>query len=224
MKPYVVFIVGYPRTATTGIYQEICRYLGELGFKPLCIYEPFNPDVVDDIYRRGIHEHDRVGEIIHTYDLLPPQLFEEIRLNARWLDGFMYGRKPYLGDWKAILDKLYWYAEKTGRALVIKDVYVWPRLGQLKRLYGDKTVFISPIRHRDYVFRSLRRWMDQRMNVKLVPHGIGLSKLRPRKILGYLRYYTWVSTLLLAEQTRGRCKQHVWASVFLQILLWSHTG
>lgn len=99
-----VFIIGFPRTATTGIYHEICKVAGDLltgmGYNPpLCIHEPFNPEVVEDIVRRGLHRHDRVGEVVNTYDLLPQELFEEIRRNSHWLEAFMRRGEPYMGRW-----------------------------------------------------------------------------------------------------------------------------
>ena len=201
-----IFIIGYPRTATTGIYQAVCRELGEAaggGEGPLCIYEPFNPEVVDDIYERGLHEHDRVGEIIHTYDLLPRQLFEEIRLNAHWLDGFMRGGTPYLGGkWLYILNSLVEYARRAGRPLVVKDVYAWPRLGEIARLFWRDALVVMPYREPHYVFRSLQWWLDSRRRVRLV-RRVGLSKLRPVKIMRYIRYYMQSKRVMRADNMFG---------------------
>ena len=195
MKKHAVFIIGFPRTATTGLYQDICvRARGSMTVaryrSPICIHEPFNPEVVEDILERGVHRHDRVGGVINTYDLLPPEILGEIRSNADWLEGFMKHGEPYLGrGWRRILDKLLEYAEKNNMLLIIKDVYAWPRLGELIRIYGDRAVFVVPLRNRFYVLRSLRRWLERRSRVKLFRWADPRKLIDARRVVRYIRYY-----------------------------------
>lgn len=195
MRKPMVFIIGFPRTATTGIYREICGMADGLftamGYgRPLCIYEPFNPEVVSDIARRGVHEHDRVGRVPHTYSDLPKPLFELIRRNSAWLEGFMEHGEPYMGEeWRDVLDGMLEHAEENGRPVVVKDVYAWPRLGEIVRLYGDRAVFVVPRRNRFYILRSLMWWMGKRRGVRLLRRHDPRKLVDPRRVIRFLRYY-----------------------------------
>lgn len=209
LRKHAVFIIGFPRTATTGLYQEICvrthSSMATMGYSsPVCIHEPFNPAVVEDILKKGVHRHDRVGEVINTYDLLPPEILENIKRNMHWLEGFMKHGEPYMGrNWRNILDELLGFAEKNNMLLIIKDVYAWPRLGELVRLYRGHAVFIAPLRNRFFVLRSFRRWYEKRISVRLFRRVNPRKLLSVRRIIRYIRYYTRSRRVIRADHMFG---------------------
>jgi len=142
-----VFIVGYPRTATSGIYKYICRMYGLY-----CFFEPFNPDVMLNLER---HVHDRIGRPPMDYDMLSSNELEFIMENSKWFIDWVehdYPSTQYLGDYGRVLDTLFSYGD-----VVVKDVYAWPLLPHLVEQYSD-ILFIVPVRQPYYVYRSLLGW------------------------------------------------------------------
>lgn len=167
-----IFIVGYPRTATSGIYRYICR-----EYSIYCFYEPFNADVMLNL---DSHVHDRIGRPPMDYDLLSNSELEFIKENSRWLHDWIehdYPSMPYLGDYGRVLDTLFSYGD-----VVVKDVLIWPLLPGLVERYND-VLFIVPVRHPRYVYRSLLNWYMNRHPLHALARKLHEIGVRARKLL-----------------------------------------
>ncbi len=174
-----VFIAGYPRTATSGLYKALAPYF-DYRF-----YEPFNNHVLHDILHGGGHRHDRVGEVPHSYGRLPPQVLRLVEENSRWLHEWGVSDEPgepYLGGrWREVLSELF----SVDGSVLVKDVYAWPLLPEMSRMLRD-VVFVTPLRWWEKVYESLRSWFNQRrllLGSLRELAGRPWSILRPREFM-----------------------------------------
>ena len=151
-KPIKIIISGFPHTATTRLYVELCRLCKDYDSNCMCFFEPFNYEVVRDYYKHGTHKHYRVGNIISDYDRIPERLFRKIVLNAREFYDYPFKDIEFLGsNGLEILDNLLYYG-----SVVIKDVHIWCLLPLLTRKY-ERALFVIPVREPQYTLNSFLR-------------------------------------------------------------------
>jgi len=152
-----IMILGLPRTATTFVYNEVCRYLKRLG-SITCIFEPFNYEVMHNIVKTGRHFHDKAGEVIHDYNKLPKDIVMLIYENSKWLVDWIENEKPttpFLGsNWMKIV--------KTFNILfgnvVVKDVCLWVYLDQVVKALPGFHFILTRIDFETYYRKMLKRF------------------------------------------------------------------
>ena len=191
-----VFILSFPRTATTGVYDKVCRLFKSIFNDCLCIYEPFNHNVLNDIFIKGYHVHDRVGEIIHDYDKLPEYLKQLIYENSKWSEKGKYRRESFLGNYVEVLEKL----RELNKPLVLKDVCLWVKLPELVSKYSD-TLFIVTARNKEYVFKSFLRWYRERTLKQQIKNKISLAKRKPYNIFNPVKVWKHLKTIIKLNKT-----------------------
>ena len=186
-----VFIVSFPRTATTGVYDKVCRLCKSIFNDCLCIYEPFNHNVLSDIFNKGYHVHDRVGEIIHDYGRLPNYLKKLIYENSKWSKTWGFERNKFLGNYVEVIEEL----RKLGKPLVLKDVYLWVKLHELVRKYKD-TLFVVTVRNKQYVLNSFLRWYRERTLKQQVRRKASLVKRKPYNIFNPVKVWKHLRSMI----------------------------
>lgn len=138
--PLAYFVLGLPRSATTRIYKDICERARRL-IGALCVFEPTNWEVMENVVKGVKHVHDVVGEVPYDYEKLPRDLVEWIHGNTRWHREWMERERPsepFLGrDFFKIMDEL----DRRPEPVVVKDVHAWVRLPELAARY-PRTVFV----------------------------------------------------------------------------------
>lgn len=139
-----VFILGLPRTGTTFVYNYLCRAMKEVN-PTLCIFEPFNYEVMNDIVSGVKHVHDTEGEIIYDYGKLPNELLQLIYQNSLWHKEWMEvvkPAKPFLGnDYIKILNTL----NVLPHNILIKDGHAWVKAEELVNIFKNmKFIFTHP--------------------------------------------------------------------------------
>lgn len=142
--PIKAIVLGLPRSGTTAVYKELCLE-AKKRFNALCIFEPTNFEVVNNIYRGIKHVHDVVGEVPYDYDKLPTWLFAKIHANTWWHIEWMKfekPRSPFCGwMWREILHDL----DSLHTAVIIKDVHLWVFADRLvHELRGSRFILTLP--------------------------------------------------------------------------------
>ena len=191
-----VFIVSFPRTATSGVYVEVCRLMKNIFNDCLCIYEPFNHNVLSDIFTKGYHVHDRVGEIIHDYGKLPNFLKELIYENSKWAKKWKFKRESFLGNYMEVLKELL----ELGKPLVLKDVYLWPKLPELVNAFKN-VLFIVTVRNREYVLNSYLRWFRDRTLKRQAKNKIALARRKPYNLFNPIKVWRHIKTMFKLRKT-----------------------
>lgn len=191
------FIVSFPRTATTGLYVKLCEKLKmKLNSKCLCIYEPFNYNVLEDIFKKGKHVHDRVGKVPHDYNRLPDRLRKLIYENSKWSLVWGGRKENFLGCWFEVIEEL----RNLGKTVVLKDVYLWVKLKTLCEKYSD-TLFIITVREPQYVYNSFLRWFKNRTLTSQVAKKLTVVKEKPLKLLNIYKVVVNVKEVLKKRRT-----------------------
>ena len=154
-------ILGLPRSATTRVYKELCLE-AKRRWRALCIFEPTNFEVVDQIFHGIKHVHDVVGDVPYDYDKLPRELFYAIRENAKWHYEWITKEsvtKPFCGEQIFdILDEL----DRLPYPIVLKDVHLWVYAPAVAARY-PRAEIIFTLRHFEAWFNSIKK------RLKLVP-------------------------------------------------------
>lgn len=188
--------MSFPRTATSGVYVETCRLMKKFYPDCLCIYEPFNCDVLEDIFTKGLHVHDRVGEIVHDYNRLPKHLKELIYENSKWMRKWGFKRNNFLGNYVEVLEEL----RKLGKPIVLKDVILWVKLHSLVRKYRD-TLFIITVRNREHVLNSFLKWYRDRTLKQQLKRKIALARKKPYNIFNPVKLWKHLKSIVKAKET-----------------------
>ncbi len=157
--PIRYFIIGFPRTATTAVYNLLTRvFPDDKGY--LHIFEPFNGEVMYNVKSFGFIRHDKEGKIHHDYHRLREDILETIFENSYWFWNWALNdvpTMPYLGNWQKIIEIL----DGLDSNVIVKDVDIWVMLKELvKKL--PHTKFIILLRGEDAVTRDLAKWYRQR--------------------------------------------------------------
>lgn len=160
-----LFILGLPRTGTTYIYKYVCSKLKNT----LCLFEPFNGEVVSNYHSYGRHFHDKHGEVPSDYNKLPKGLFDKIYQNSLWINEWRFKEKPsskFLGNYTEILSNL----NDLREAIVIKDVVLWIVLQEIYENFNSK--FILTIPSYD-IFLECMKKRYQLINTPVDKAGVG---------------------------------------------------
>ena len=196
-----VFILSFPRTATSRVYIETCKLMKKKRKNCLCIYEPFNHNVLKDIFTRGHHVHDRVGEIVHDYGKLPKHLRELIYENSKWSKTWGFERNRFLGNYVEVLEEL----RELNKPLVLKDVCLWVKLPELVKKYED-TLFIVTVRNKQYVLNSFLGWYRERTLKQQIKNKISLAKKKPYSIFNLAKVWKHLKLMLETKRTIGKTR------------------
>jgi len=196
-----VFILSFPRTATTGVYDKVCRLFKSIFNDCLCIYEPFNHNVLSDIFNKGYHVHDRVGEIIHDYGRLPNYLKKLIYENSKWSKTWGFERNKFLGNYVEVIEEL----RKLNKPLVLKDVCLWVKLPELAGKYKD-TLFVVTVRNKQHVLNSFLRWYRERTLKQQIKNKISLAKRKPYNIFNPVKVWKHLKSMFESKRTIGKAR------------------
>ena len=128
-----VLVIGFPRTATAGVYVKLYYELHRMYDDAICLYEPFNGDYPPAVLKGGKLYHDVMGELPHDYFKLPREVLEFIAENSKWLSEWINQAHPqvtYCGNWMQVIDAL----DNLPNIVMLKDVYIWSSFQDLRSI------------------------------------------------------------------------------------------
>lgn len=166
----VVWIVGFPHTATTYAYRVL---RGVFGFG---VFEPFNPFVRLDYAARGWHRHYSEGLVDDDFDKLPHEAKHHADIVSMAFLASTWCRLP---TYLSVIERSVLDFAKAVRGVqgVVKDVSVWWLLLRSDVVRNLGTVFVL-VRDRDAVWRDfkmvLTREKDESVRHPCHLAGLGL--------------------------------------------------
>ena len=165
-----VIILGLPRSGTTFIYKKVCEYMKQKE-NAICLLEPTNFEVLDNIVHGRKHVHDVVGEVPNDYDKLPRSLVEKMYINAHWHTEWIWYERPTAPFCGADIMEILRELHEDPRPIVIKDVHLWVKIRELYAKFPEAKYILTLPDFQTYIKEIETR--AKTINIPLDLAGIG---------------------------------------------------
>lgn len=162
-----IFVISLPHSATSYLYKVLKEKYNLKG-----LFEPFNHEVLHDLYHFKTHAHYIIGLVPHDYFSIPKELFDKMYKNSFWMvewENEERPKKPFLGEhfWEIIDD-----INNLNEEFVVKDVHAWVYFEKLYKKLKD-TEFYIPLPTFERILRSALKFLKIKPNPKnLAQYGI----------------------------------------------------